>query len=502
MTVSKANFLPLCVRFSLKSLSLAICTVFFLFAAFGSAQVAITANLSPYPFEVLPGSTRQINVQIAGGTLNTVNWSVLSVTGGATATFNTVATGNGQSSISAGLATVEVDFGPTAGNCSISGSMGAYVISSTATVTVQAQSVDNTAKTANFLFNVCAKTTTVMVAPAYQQAYQGQHRMLQSWVSGDMDETGTWSIISQPTGGNAVLADTNFRDADFVATITGRYTLEYTSNSNASQSATAIVYVSPNPMPNYATTSTPNQTEPRECYPDPALTGADYEVGAGKAYTTLTSTPAIASWTPGTIMRIWNTDTTGNNPSTFLRVFPDQNSGTPTQPIIVCGVPDSLGNLPILDGNNAVGQSGISTGAAASYGIISTWAGPGVPYNYWQAGHRWSVLCEPSPDFICAMRELPILTFLPPAARQWHGTPAPPASIFAQEPMSMWAATTWTPAATVSFQTTMPPASRGRRYPNGHGDRQSYSRLWRSRERKRTSGILSNFLRGIAGQQD
>ena len=112
-----------------------------------------------------------------------------------------------------------------------------------------------------------------------------------------------------------------YRDADFVATVTGRYTLQYTSNSNASETATAIVYVSPNPMPSYAYTSTPNQTEPRECYPDPALSGGDYEVGAGKAYTTVSSVPAITSWNPGTIMRIWNTDTTGEQSFHLLRIF-------------------------------------------------------------------------------------------------------------------------------------------------------------------------------------
>jgi hypothetical protein len=378
---------------SLKALCANLFSLLFLFVSAASAQVVITANVPAYPFQVLPGSTRQINVNITTAGVQctaptsqcTANWNVLSTTGGASATFTTPA-GSGVSSVSAGLPTVQVNIGTTAGNCSISGSMGSYVVSSTATITVQAQSVDNPASAATFLFNVCAKTTTVMVAPAYQQAYQGQHSTLQSWVSGDTDETGTWSIVSQPSNGNGVLADTSFRDADFVATVTGRYTLQYTSNSNSSESATAIVYVSPNALPSYATTSTPNETRPHECYLDPALSGGDYEVGVSKEYTTVSSVPVITSWTPGTIMRIWNTDTTGSNPSTFYEYFQIKNSGTATQPIIVCGVPDSYGNLPILDGNNAVGQSGISTGGAAKYGIMSTWAGPGVPTNYWQNG--------------------------------------------------------------------------------------------------------------------
>jgi hypothetical protein len=253
---------------------------------------------------------------------------------------------------------------------------------------VQAQSVDDPTKSGTFLFNVCAKTTTVMVAPAYQQAFMGQHRTLQSWVSGDSDETGTWSIVAQPSGGNGLLADTTNRDADFVATVTGRYTLQYTSHSNPAKSATAIVYVSPNPLPAYA--STPSKTEPRECYADPALTGGDFEVGAGKPYPTLSSTPAAGTLAPGSIIRVWNTDASGSNPSTYHEYYQIAATGTPTEPMILCGVADSQGNLPVIDGSNATGQPGISTdGAAAGAGVISVWEpfnGQGTPDGFWQNG--------------------------------------------------------------------------------------------------------------------
>jgi hypothetical protein len=360
------------------------------FSASLAAQVVVIPSSPPYNIQVLPGSTRQINVNITGGSLNTVNWSVLSTTGGASATFTTPAAAN-VSTIAAGLPTVLVNIGPGTGNCSIPqppSAAGTYTVVSTATVTVQAQSVDDPTKSGKFLFNVCAKTTTVMIAPAYQQAFMGQHRMLQSWVSGDTDETGTWSIASQPSGGNGELADTTNRDADFVATVTGRYTLQYTSHSNAAKSATAIVYVSPNPLPAYV--STPEKTEPRECFVDPAFTGGDYEVGAGKQYHSLQSTPAANSLAPGSIIRVWNTDTTGSSPSTYYEYYQIASTGTPTQPIILCGVPDSFGNLPVIDGANSTGQAGVSIdGAAAGAGIISIWAGGygrSDPYGHWQDG--------------------------------------------------------------------------------------------------------------------
>jgi hypothetical protein len=348
-----------------------------------SAQVAITANVPQYPFQVLAGSTRQINANITGGTLKTVNWSVLQTTGGASATFTTP-NGADVSSVAGALATVQVNIGPASGNCTISGN----TVTSTASVTVQAQSTDDPSKTATFLFNVCANspatlangTSSVVVAPAYQQAYQSQPMTLQSWVVGCTDETGTWSIINQPSGGDGTLVDTTYRDAVFSASVTGRYTIQYTANCNSGKS-TAIVYVSPNPMPSYA--STPNGTKPHECYVDPALTGGDYEVGSGKAYTTLSSTPAISGIKPGTIIRIWNTDTTGANPSIYHEYYNIQNNGSATQPIILCGVPDSSGNLPILDGTNATAQSGVNINA--DDGLIILFPAH-TPYGYWQDG--------------------------------------------------------------------------------------------------------------------
>jgi hypothetical protein len=171
---SKSQSVHVGACLSLRALCANLFVLLFLLASAAPAQVVITPNLSVYPFVVLPGSTRQINVNIKTAGVQctaptaqcTVNWSVLSTTGGASATFTTPA-GSGVPSVSAALPTVQVNIGPTAGNCSINGSLGSYTVTSPATVTVQAQSVDNPAATANFLFNVCAKTTTVMVAPAY-----------------------------------------------------------------------------------------------------------------------------------------------------------------------------------------------------------------------------------------------------------------------------------------------------------------------------------------------
>src|SRR4051794_10977908 len=67
----------------------------FLIASSLSAQVAVTANIPAYHFQVLAGSTRQINVQITSGGVQctqpahmcTINWTIVSSTGGGSATF-------------------------------------------------------------------------------------------------------------------------------------------------------------------------------------------------------------------------------------------------------------------------------------------------------------------------------------------------------------------------------------------------------------------------------
>jgi len=60
-----------------------------------------------------------------------------------------------------------------------------------------------------------------------------------------------------------------------------------------------------------------------------------------------------------------------------------QNSGTATQPIIICGVADGHGYLPILDGTNATAQSDVNVNA--NDGLIILFPSSNR-YGYWQDG--------------------------------------------------------------------------------------------------------------------
>ena len=337
--------------------------VLFLAAWAGAhAQVVLTANAPQYNFQVLAGSQRQISVKMTGGATKRINWSIASTTGGASATLDRGANAAG---------VTNVTIGPVQGSCTINGTSGNYTVTSPQTVTVQAQSVDDPSKTASFLFNVCANTTSVDVEPAYQQAYRGQKVEIQTFVTGNTNESGTWSVVSTPAGGDPTYPDLNHRDLLFSATVPGRYTVKYTSAADPSKSTLAIVYVSPNSLPSY--TATTNLTQPTECYPDPGLAGKVYDVGPGLAYTTIRSVP-VNTWSAGSMMRIHNVDTTGSQPTTYHESTRIMGTGTPSQPLIVCGVADAVGNMPIVDGVNAQSPPWANT-LTQLYGIVSIWGG-------------------------------------------------------------------------------------------------------------------------------
>jgi hypothetical protein len=336
------------------------------------AQVNMTFNAPTYGFNVLGGSVRTLNVRITGGTTNLVDWSVIATTGGASAIL---------SASTSTIPVVTATFGSVAGACSIIGNMGSYAVISTATVTIQAQSVDDTSKTALTTVKVCNPAVQVAIVPFYRVLYASQKADLQSFIVGSSNLNVTWAITSQPSGGNGTLADTNNRDTVFFATIAGRYTLTATSVADNTKTATAIMYVTGKSQ-SYSVT--PNETEPIDCTIDPSATGTTYEVGPTRAYTTIQSVP-MNTMPAGSTVRIHNDDTTGMSPTTYYEYFQIvSKNGTASQPLRVVGCPDSFGNLPIVDASNATGASWVSTGSAAGYGVASI---TGASFGYYQAGN-------------------------------------------------------------------------------------------------------------------
>jgi hypothetical protein len=137
--------------------------------------------------------------------------------------------------------------------------------------------------------------------------------------------------------------------------------------ADPNKSATAIVYVTGNKLPKERVT--PNGTEPVDCTVDSKMLGRVYEVGPSQTYKTLASVP-FPSMTAGSTVRVHNEDTTGLHPTEYHEYVQISQQATADQPFRICGVPDSVGNLPIIDGANATGRSDTNSGAVGT-GLVT-----------------------------------------------------------------------------------------------------------------------------------
>ncbi len=326
-------------------------------AAAKSLPTSIAITQPTYGFNVLPGSVRRIFATVTGGTTNAVSWSA---TGGATLS----ATSGNWVDVTA----------PAAGSqCSIDGT-GPYTIGSAAQFMVTAKSMENASLTSSITVKICNPAIQVNVVPFYTTLYSGQMADIQAFVWGSANRNVTWAITSQPNGGDGVLADTANQDTVFWANTAGRYTLTATSAADGSKANTATIYVTGHYAPYQVT---PSETLPVDCTVDPGLTGTTYDVGPSQPYKTIQSVP----WTSlkaGSTVRIHNEDTSGGNPTTYHEYFQVTSHAMRTQPVRVCGVPDSRGNLPVIDASNSTGRSDVSN-YSAGYGAVvigsTGWAG-------------------------------------------------------------------------------------------------------------------------------
>lgn len=330
----------------------------------GPISIAITQPT--YGFNVLPDSVRRIYATVTNGLTNAVNWSQ---TGGASLSSSS---GNW----------IDVTAPPTGSSCSINGTEN-YTVTSAMQFTLTAQSQENPAKTTSITVNVCNPAVQVQVVPFYTTLYSEQKADIQAFVWGAVNRNVTWAITAEPNGGDGALADAVNQDTVFSASVAGRYTLTATSMADGTKTNMATVFVTGNSMPYDVT---PSETMPVDCTVDPALTGTTYDVGPSQKYKTISSVP-WSSLTAGTTVRIHNEDTTGGDPTTYHEYFLLTGQGTRTQPIRVCGVPDSRGNLPVIDASdsttslsyptNLVGYGAVTVGKGGWAGVYTgTWTGP------------------------------------------------------------------------------------------------------------------------------
>jgi hypothetical protein len=330
-------------------------------SAAATSPVGISIAQPGFGFSVIPNSTRRIFATVTNGSSNQVTWRVKS--------------GSATLGSTSGL-WVDVIAPVKGSSCSYAplNAQGQYSVVSATTFTIEATSTDDATKVADVTFNVCNPAVAVSIVPFYRTLYASQPADVQSFIVGSVDQTVNWSITGQPTGGDGKLSDSTLRDTVFNATVPGRYVLTATSNADPSKNSTAIMYVTGHAMPFKVT---PNLTEPVDCTVDPAMLGTVYEVGPSQAFKTLAAVP-FPTMVPGSTVRVHNEDKTGLHPTEYHEYVQIRQQATPVQPFRMCGVPDSMGNLPILDAANATGRSDTSL-YAPPYGVItlhssSNWA--------------------------------------------------------------------------------------------------------------------------------
>ncbi len=109
---------------------------------------------------------------------------------------------------------------------------------------------------------------------------------------------------------------------------------------------------------------------------DPIGNGKMYEVGPGKEFERIVDVP-FESLKPGDVVAIHAKD------QPYKERILLTESGTEEAPIMICGVPDTNGNLPILDGGEARVRTVSMNTDVASLGVIVIARGNGHPYGSW-----------------------------------------------------------------------------------------------------------------------
>ena len=237
----------------------------------------------------------------------------------------------------------------------MTGASGSFTVTPTATVTVTATATNDPTKSDTIVMDVCSPAVEAYTVPFYRVLYAGQSEDVQGVIWGSSNLGGTWQILSQPAGGDAMLDDTRYNDTVFHATVKGLYKVQWTSAADSSKTSYSTFYVTGNAQPRL---SQPNGTEPIDCTVDPNTTGGVLEVGPTQEYKDLEAI-APAQLVPGVTIRLHNEDATGSNPTEYHEWVQINGAGTHDNPIRLCGVPDSAGHLPVMDGTNATARGDV-----------------------------------------------------------------------------------------------------------------------------------------------
>lgn len=235
---------------------------------------------------------------------------------------------------------------------------------------VSATSLADNAQSASATFTVISNAVVkVSNIPAQATIFKNQPLIIQNIIWGSINTNVIWSS----SGGTLIGSG---REVVFSANTPGTYTVTAISQADNSKTAITTVVVTNNSWPG---TATPNKTQPVDCT----------AIGSGTTYEINSEADMDAvPWSmlgPGDTVRI-------HAGTVYHKQILVSTSGTDSQPIRVCGVPDVNGNLPEINGANATAKVGTNFGtypwSLQRYGGIiiynygaSYWGGANYPKN-------------------------------------------------------------------------------------------------------------------------
>ena len=255
-------------------------------------------------------------------------------------------------------------------------------------VLVVVPAADSLGSSASMGLHTCSSSngvaTCVRVNPFYEVLYQGQYADLHAFVSGKINEKVTWAV-SPSNGGLTIQNGSSNRSIALKGVNAGTYTVTATSVADGTATGFATIIVTGNSLSGQTRTS---KAMPIDCTPE----------GSGTTYNVTDDTSFGA--VPWSTLQPGDTVTIHAKAALAAYAIPFQiiHSGTPTQPIRVCGIPDGSGNLPILTGNLA-GQGNVSV-SQQPYGMVVIVDGPGFEHVQCSMGTNCSQPPEPDPHSI------------------------------------------------------------------------------------------------------
>jgi hypothetical protein len=281
---------------------------------------------------------------------------------------------------------IYIEFGPVQGDCTFTGDIehSNLVLHSTVEVQVKATSKADPTKNHIEKYLVCKNEPHVEVTPGYIQIFKNFPIQLYGNIFGTALGTQPlhWSISSTDHLSGTADATITYQDSlnpVFTSGSTGGgYMVKAALQSDPTNYKLLRIWVAKTQT---VPSANPDKVIQTPCEVDPVMTdygGEVLNVGPGQTYTRLQDVPLnTGQWHWGATMILHGESAPAGSPTTFHEYFATNqpanlgpNDGTVPQ-FHLCGIPNSAGEMPVVDGENSTGASWLNAFSQAGATLFS-----------------------------------------------------------------------------------------------------------------------------------